>query len=140
MAGVLRGVGMAMEEHLELTQQPSRALPPPFALLLPGLARGCYSAAHMREVLSPCSEGRADTTLLLQFANESKQKASFLNFSECRRILVDAGRQALGCSFVFARQQFWALPSHPCKQSPGRVQMQALSIGRAYEWSRHLLG
>ena len=140
MATVLRNVGLQLTEQLVHVQQRSSKARPAFAVLLPGLARGCTSTAYMEAVLRTCSSGAADTVLLLQFANESKQSTSLLDFSACSSILRHLGSKHRGCSFVFARQQFHALERQTCATPPGRVEMQTLSVGRAYEWARHVLG
>jgi hypothetical protein len=94
----------------------------------------------MDAVLRTCSSGAADTVLLLQFANESKQSASLLDFSACSNVLRDLRTAQRDCSYVFARQQFWALDRSTCAKPPGRVEMQTVSVGRAYEWALHVLG
>lgn len=140
MATVLRNVGLDVTERLVHAQRRRGNAVATFAVLLPGLARGCSSRAYMEAVMRTCSSGVADTTLLLQFSNESKQSEGLLDFSLCSSILRDLGRHSK-CSFVFAQQQFHvSAGARPCEAKPGRVQMQALSIGRAYEWSRHVLG
>ena len=140
MAAVLQNVGLEMTEHLVHAQQRPKDTRPAFGVLLPGLARGCTSYAYMEAVMRTCSSGAADTTLLLQFANESKQSERLLDFSLCARNLLELGGKHAKCSFVFARQQYLALPTRPCQRRPGRVEMQTLSIGRVYELARHIFG
>ena len=78
MATVLRNVGLRVTEHLVQKQKRRAGSRAAFAVLLPGLARGCSNDAYMNTVLRTCSSGAADMTLLLQFGNESKQSASLL--------------------------------------------------------------
>ena len=78
MATVLRNVGLRVTEHLVQKQKRRAGSRAAFAVLLPGLARGCSNDAYMSTVLRTCSSGAADMTLLLQFGNESKQSASLL--------------------------------------------------------------
>ena len=141
MATVLRNVGLRVTEHLVQKQKRRAGSRAAFAVLLPGLARGCSNDAYMNTVLRTCSSGAADMTLLLQFGNESKQSASLLDFDLCRETLHRLGKTHTNCSFVFVRQQFQLSHATPsCDTKPGRVEMQALSIGRSYEWSLHAFG
>lgn len=140
MATVLRNVGLNVTEHLVHEQKRRTTSRAAFAVLLPGLARGCSNDAYMNTVLRTCSSGAADMTLLLQFGNESKQSAHLLDFDLCRQTLHRLGTTHKNCSFVFVRQQFQLSLTQSCDTKPGRVEMQALSIGRAYEWSQHVFG
>ena len=106
MATVLRNVGLRVTEHLVQKQKRRAGSRAAFAVLLPGLARGCSNDAYMSTVLRTCSSGAADMTLLLQFGNESKQSASLLDFDLCRETLHRLGKTHTNCSFVFVRQQF----------------------------------
>ena len=69
MATVLRNVGLRVTEHLVQKQKRRAGSRAAFAVLLPGLARGCSNDAYMNTVLRTCSSGAADMTLLLQFGN-----------------------------------------------------------------------
>ena len=138
MRRVLHNVGMSMNEQL-IREQYSfyGGTVPPFALLMPGLARGCHNLELVRSLFEPCNVHLASVIMLLQFGNSTpKGTNDQYYFNACLHNVALSPLKT--CSYRFIKQQYTKTHS-PCvkRTFPERVQMQTIAVGRAYEWAQH---
>jgi len=151
MHRVMTNVGLSLKEaHLRSSSAQAGAAP--FAVLIPGLARGCHSIELMQAVLQPCIDGRASMTLLLQFdSGTEKSKNDEFDELACRsniESIISDHTAASKCALVFGSQKFSYVGAQntSCESSlagtdnlGNRVTKQTLAVGRSFDWAQYHL-
>ena len=103
-----------------------------------GLARLCDSEAFLRAVMLPCSQGTVAMAFVLQRENSGAEGTR--HFTECLQHVRKVSAST-SCRTIFVRHRFqlrraaWPLTD----ASALRVQIQTLTLGRAFDWASSLL-
>ena len=145
MHRALRNLGIDASEEVLFSQTRSDGRLPAVVVVIPGLARGCHSAAYMQLQLSPCVDGRVAIAMVLQFDHGTNVSPHdrFERRSCIENVARAASKGKRGCSLVLAEQRFTNKASprgQACKtRLPDRVTMQHLALGRAFQTAKRLL-